>query len=451
MEGLFSIPVGMLEEAMLERAIKASIDDAESQSKQTSKNQNHDASESSASASKRRRTESDDQDGDNPRPRRKPALEGTPGVDICGLVGSIAGPSGNRDEKDHDLKGCIIKPSKWITILASAGNVEHCGSHDIFPADVTETFDDVHVSPDIKEALEELSLPILEPNEFNFGILSKSPCSGTLLYGPPGTGKTLLVRALAKQAQATMLALSGADIRSMYVGEGEKKIKRIFAFARRNHPCVIFIDEADSLFRSRSATDNCRSHLSDINQFLAEMDGINSQDVKKPMVIAATNRPFDIDEGILRRLGRRILVGMPDAADREKILEIHLKGETLESDVDLKELARATPEYTGSDLKNLVYEAAIAAIRERRLVMSKGKAPENSGSVQAPRTLRRAHFLWAKHMVPASPKSESVAKIREFHNKFGSTAQSGRRADPRVEKIEKKKPSSENTPAQTTS
>ncbi|KAL2004798.1 hypothetical protein VTN00DRAFT_3071 [Thermoascus crustaceus] len=92
-------------------------------------------------------------------------------------------PAAKTDEKDHDVEGCIVNPT-----------------------DVTETFGDVHVSPDIKEALEELSLPVLEPDEFNFGILSKSPCSGTLLYGPPGTGKTLLVRALAKQAQATMIA-----------------------------------------------------------------------------------------------------------------------------------------------------------------------------------------------------------------------------------------------------
>src|SRR5262245_11193413 len=101
-------------------------------------------------------------------------------------------------------------------------------------------------------------LPIHDPKAYTWGILSKSAPLGVLLYVPPRTGKTPLVRALAKQNQATILVLSGADIRSKFVGEGEKKIKRIFAFARKHYPCVIFIDEADSIFRSRSAEDNCR-------------------------------------------------------------------------------------------------------------------------------------------------------------------------------------------------
>ena len=191
------------------------------------------------------------------------------------------------------------------------------------------------------DALDTLTLSLHDPEAFTYGILARSSPQGVLLYGPPGTGKTLLARALAKQANSTILSLSGADIRSRFVGEGEKKIQRIFAYARKIHPCIIFIDEADALFRSRSSEGNCRGHLEDITQFLQEMDGVRPNDKKSPMVIAATNRPYDIDEGVLRRLGKRILVDVPNAAARHHILNIHLRDEIVAEDADILELAQS--------------------------------------------------------------------------------------------------------------
>ena len=293
---------------------------------------------------------------------------------------------------------------------------------------MTTTFADVHIDSGTIEALENVTLAMHHPNAFGYGILSRCASQSVLLYGPPGTGKTLLVRALAKQASSKILAISGADINSKYVGKGEKKIKDMFALARREYPCIIFIDEADAMFRSRSA-DSRNCHQQYINEFLVGMDGINSGGLKNPVVVAATTRPFDIDEGILRRLGRRIMVDIPNAAAREQILKIHLKGESLADDVDLSELARATPDYTGSDLKNLVYSAAITALREemsaaRRLSSPPGSTPESTGSqIGSRRVLRRAHFLHAKREIPPSPISDTVAKIRQFHNKFGDTVQ----------------------------
>lgn len=296
------------------------------------------------------------------------------------------------------------------------------------------------MAPDVIQDLGILKLTIEQPSEFRYGILSRCAPPGILLYGAPGTGKTLLVRALARHTHAKMIALSGSDIRSKYVGDGEKKISRIFAFARKNYPCIIFIDEADALFRSRSSETSSRSHLEDINQFLIEMDGITSDRRDSPIVIAATNRPFDIDEGIIRRLGKRIVIDVPDITAREQILKIHLEGETLASDVDLAELAKATPEYTGSDLKDLVYEAAIIAVRQGQHRSRLGAdahpphttAPDSTGEPhhQRPsgRIICKGHLIEAKHTIHASPKSESTAKIREFHNKFGNTSQGRQRA-----------------------
>ncbi|KAL1615822.1 hypothetical protein SLS56_011688 [Neofusicoccum ribis] len=266
---------------------------------------------------------------------------------------------------------------------------------------ISTTFKDVHMTPDVLRDLEFLKLTTEQPAQFS---------------------------------HAKMIALSGADIRSKYVGEGEKKISKIFAFARKNHPCIIFIDEADALFRSRSSETISKGHLEDINQFLTEMDGITSKNRDGPIVIAATNRPFDLDEGIMRRLGKRILIDVPDIAAREEILKIQLEGETVAADVDLAELAKATPEYTGSDLKDLVYEAAILAVlqgqRRSHAHPPHASAPKSSGisfgEDASRRVICKAHLIEAKHTIHASPKSETMAKIREFHNKFGSISQ-GRR------------------------
>ncbi|PNP59487.1 hypothetical protein THARTR1_00977 [Trichoderma harzianum] len=287
---------------------------------------------------------------------------------------------------------------------------------------ITTTFADIHVHSSTIEALENITLPIRHPAAFEHGILAKFPSQSVLLYGPPGTGKTQLVRALAKQSHTKVLAISGADINDKYVGVGEKKIKEMFALARREHPCIIFIDEADAMFCSRSQDSSRSCDRSYLNQFLSEMDGINSGNGRNPVVVAATNRPFDIDEGVMRRLGRRIMVDLPDALSREEILKIHLRGESLAADVDILELAKATVNYTGSDLKNLVYSAAITALREE---LDLGQ--ELPGSR---RILCRNHFLHAKRESPASPIADTVAKIHEFHNKFGNTAQARGAAGP---------------------
>ncbi|KXX75151.1 ATP-dependent zinc metalloprotease FtsH 2 [Madurella mycetomatis] len=316
------------------------------------------------------------------------------------------------------------------------------------PENIRETFADVHASSDVIEALSTLTLSIKDPEAFKFGILASRSSLGVLLYGPPGTGKTLLVRAVAKQASARVISVSGADIRSRYVGVGEKRIKSLFSYARNNCPCIIFIDEADSVFHSRSGEKTSNGHVSDITQFLAEMDGItSSQGGNTPMVIAATNRPFDIDEGVLRRLGRRIRVDIPDRIGRERILNIHLAGERRDPDLNLGEIAEHTNDFTGSDLRDLVWEAAIQAVREIHWLHAQvdpehptrhqhGVAETTSGTTAnadiasssrggANRVLRRDHFLRAKQVISPAPKEDLVAQIADFHKRHGSTG-SGR-------------------------
>lgn len=233
----------------------------------------------------------------------------------------------------------------------------------------------------------------------------------------------MLVRALAKESGMRMVAVSYADLQSEFVSVGERKVQSLFRYARRNHPCIIFIDEADSCFRSRSADCTRNYHISFLNQFLNEMDGIDAQASNKPIVVAATNRPFDIDEGILRRLGRRIMVDVPDIRGREAILRLHLEGEQLDPDLDLAEVAQHTQDYTGSDIRDLAFQAAIEAVQEIHQQNEDEHAHDGVQSQKrsgADRVMGRRHFLSAKRSVAPAPKADLVAKIGEFHTRYGS-------------------------------
>jgi SpoVK/Ycf46/Vps4 family AAA+-type ATPase len=146
-----------------------------------------------------------------------------------------------------------------------------------------------------------------------------------------------------------------------YVGEGEKNVAAIFSLARKLSPCIVFLDEADAVFASRDAMRERTSHRDILNQFLKEWDGLNDLSV---FVMVATNRPFDLDDAVIRRLPRRLLVDLPTQADRKEILRIHLRGEQLDASVDLEDLAKRTPFYSGSDLKNIAVSAALACVKE---------------------------------------------------------------------------------------
>ncbi|KAI4933823.1 uncharacterized protein J4E92_003492 [Alternaria infectoria] len=252
------------------------------------------------------------------------------------------------------------------------------------PDQIKTTFDQVHVPTETVDSIRTItSLSLLRPEAFSYGILATEKISGALLYGPPGTGKTLLAKAVAKESGSTVLEVSGSQIMDKYVGEGEKNVAAIFSLARKLSPCIVFLDEADAVFASRDAMRERTSHRDILNQFLKEWDGLNDLSV---FVMVATNRPFDLDDAVIRRLPRRLLVDLPTQADRKEILRIHLKGEQLDDSVDLADIAKRTPFYSGSDLKNIAVSAALACVKEEneQAAIAAAKATTESESEPAP-------------------------------------------------------------------
>ncbi|KAJ5773037.1 hypothetical protein N7457_007933 [Penicillium paradoxum] len=283
---------------------------------------------------------------------------------------------------------------------------------------IRTTFNDVHVPPETIDALKTLtSLSLIRPEAFTYGVLATDKIPGLLLYGPPGTGKTLLAKAVARESGATVLEVSGSEVYDMYVGEGEKNVKAIFTLAKKLSPCVVFIDEADAIFCSRTGASSRTSHRELINQFLREWDGMNDLSA---FIMVATNRPFDLDDAVLRRLPRRLLVDLPTEEDRHAVLKIHLKEEQLDDAVDLAELARRTPLYSGSDLKNLSVAAALACVREENEAAAKHTGDEPY-SYPERRVLTRTHFERGMEEISASISEDmsSLSAIRKFDEQYG--------------------------------
>src|SRR6476659_588483 len=231
------------------------------------------------------------------------------------------------------------------------------------------TFEDVAGVDEAKQDLQEIVEFLRDPGKFQ-RLGGKIP-RGVLLVGPPGTGKTLIARAIAGEANVPFFTISGSDFVEMFVGVGASRVRDMFEQAKKNAPCIIFIDEIDAVGRHRGAglgggNDEREQTL---NQLLVEMDGFESNE--GIILIAATNRPDVLDPALLRpgRFDRQIMVPNPDVGGREKILRVHMRKVPLAPDVDPKVIARGTPGFSGADLANLVNEAALlAARRNKRLV-----------------------------------------------------------------------------------
>ncbi len=231
------------------------------------------------------------------------------------------------------------------------------------------TFEDVAGIDEAKEDLQEIVEFLRDPQKFQ-RLGGRIP-RGVLLVGPPGTGKTLTARAVAGEANVPFFSIAGSDFVEMFVGVGASRVRDMFEQAKKNSPCIIFIDEIDAVGRHRGAglgggNDEREQTL---NQLLVEMDGFEANE--GVIIIAATNRPDVLDPALLRpgRFDRQIVVPNPDITGREKILKVHMRKVPLAPDVDVRTLARGTPGFSGADLMNLVNEAALlAARRSRRLV-----------------------------------------------------------------------------------
>jgi cell division protease FtsH len=232
------------------------------------------------------------------------------------------------------------------------------------------TFDDVAGVDEAKDELAEIVEFLKDPQKFQ-RLGGKIP-KGALMVGPPGTGKTMLGRAVAGEAGVPFFYISGSDFVEMFVGVGASRVRDMFEQAKKNSPCIIFIDEIDAVGRHRGAglgggNDEREQTL---NQLLVEMDGFDPSEAI--IVIASTNRPDVLDPALLRpgRFDRQVVVGNPDVGGRERILRVHMKNVPLAADVDVKTIARGTPGFSGADLANLVNEAALLAARKnRRMVL----------------------------------------------------------------------------------
>jgi cell division protease FtsH len=228
------------------------------------------------------------------------------------------------------------------------------------------TFADVAGADEVKEELEEIVEFLKNPKKFQ-ELGARIP-KGVLLFGGPGTGKTLLARAVAGEAGVPFFSISGSDFVEMFVGVGASRVRDLFEQAKKNAPCIVFVDEIDAVGRQRGAGlgGGHDEREQTLNQLLVEMDGFSPNE--GIIILAATNRPDILDPALLRpgRFDRQIAVDAPDVNGRKEILKVHVRGKPLADDVDLEVLARRTPGFTGADLANLANEAALLAARQNR-------------------------------------------------------------------------------------
>lgn len=245
------------------------------------------------------------------------------------------------------------------------------------------TFADVAGADESKQELEEVVEFLKSPKKFN-DLGARIP-KGVLLFGPPGTGKTLLAKAVAGEAGVAFFSISGSDFVEMFVGVGASRVRDLFEQAKKNAPCIIFIDEIDAVGRQRGAGlgGGHDEREQTLNQLLVEMDGFGSNE--GIIMIAATNRPDILDPALLRpgRFDRQIVIDRPDVKGREEILKVHVKGKPVDSNVDLSVLARRTPGFTGADLSNLVNEAALLSARRNKRTIEMSAMEESVERVMA--------------------------------------------------------------------
>lgn len=295
------------------------------------------------------------------------------GADLQALTKEAAMKALRRHLPDIDLEEEKI-PEEVLVMLQITQRDFQEGLKDVQPSALREVaievpnvrWDDIGALDDVKQELKQaVEWPLKYPEAFKeMGIC---PPSGILLYGPPGTGKTLLAKAIATESEANFISVKGPEILSMWVGESEKGIRKIFRRARQVAPSIVFFDEIDSIAPKRGAETGNNVTERIVNQMLTELDGIDS--MKNVVFIAATNRPDLIDTGLLRpgRIDKLIKVSAPNEKAREAILKVHTKNVNIDKSISLKELAKKTKGFSGADLEGLVREAALLVLHENKL------------------------------------------------------------------------------------
>ena len=319
------------------------------------------------------------------------------------------------------------QPSWWVSLLGSAipiiilvvvfffimqqtqgggGRVMNFGKSRakmMGDGNVKVKFNDVAGAEEAKQELIEVVEFLKDPGKFT-SIGATIP-KGVLLAGPPGTGKTLLAKAVAGEAGVPFFTISGSDFVEMFVGVGASRVRDLFGQAKKNAPCIIFIDEIDAVGRQRGAGlgGGHDEREQTLNQLLVEMDGFSANE--GIITLAATNRPDILDPALLRpgRFDRQVVVGRPDLRGREAILKVHARNKPMADDVDLKTIAKKTPGFTGADLSNLLNEAALLAARLNKKIITMAELEEASEKVSMGPE-RRSHIV-----------SEKDRKLTAYH------------------------------------
>ncbi|KAL9229932.1 hypothetical protein vseg_005344 [Gypsophila vaccaria] len=309
------------------------------------------------------------------------------------------------------------KPSQNLKNLAKDEYESNFVSAVVPPGEIGVKFDDVGALEDVKKALNELViLPMRRPELFSQGNLLR-PCKGILLFGPPGTGKTLMAKALATEAGANFISITGSNLTSKWFGDAEKLTKALFSFASKLAPVIIFVDEVDSLLGARGGSSEHEATRRMRNEFMAAWDGLRTKDSQRILILGATNRPFDLDDAVIRRLPRRIYVDLPDVENRVKILKIFLGQENLETGFRFEELAKVTEGYSGSDLKNLCIAAAYRPVQE---LLEEEKLVKDVVSPTL-RPLSLDDFVQSKSKVGPSVAYDatSMNELRKWNEQYG--------------------------------